>query len=62
MSSRRLPAPLIELDEKELPQEVRDEVARLVGLGYNRVHLMVGHDLSVYIDPELAMLHGDDAA
>jgi hypothetical protein len=33
----------------------------LVGLGYNRVHLMVGHDLSVYVDPELAMLHGDDA-
>jgi hypothetical protein len=60
MSSRRLPAPLIDLDEKELPQEVRDKIAHLISLGHKRTHLMVGSDLRVYIDPELAMLYSDD--
>jgi hypothetical protein len=60
MAGRSLPAPLVDLDEKELPQVVRDEIARMVALGYRRRHLMVGSDLRVYVDPELAMLYGDD--
>ena len=61
MSGRNLPAPFIDLDEEELPEEVRNEVARLVGLGYNPAHLMVGSDLRVYVHPELAMLHANDS-
>jgi hypothetical protein len=54
-----LPQPLVELDESVLPQSCRDEVARMVGLGYRREHMMIAVDFRVYISPELALLHCD---
>jgi hypothetical protein len=55
-----LPAPLIKLDERKLPAAVREEIAAMVHRGFKRKHMMIGSDLRIYLDPELAMLYCDD--
>ena len=60
-SNLNLPQPLLGLAERVLPQKCREEIARMVGLGYRREHMMIAADFSVHIDPELAMLYTFDA-
>jgi len=51
---------LVDLDEKELPAEVLENVAHLVSLGYKRAHMWVAATGEVYIHPELAMLESGE--
>lgn len=58
-SNLNLPQPLLNVDERLLPQECRDKIAQLVGLGYRREHMMISDQFDVHISQELAMLHSE---
>lgn len=59
MSSLNLPQALVDIDESKLPASVRENVERLVSLGYNRAHLMVNERGDVHVSEELAMLYAE---
>ena len=59
MNSLNLPQALVDIDESKLPASVREKVDQLVGLGYNRAHLMVNDKGDVHVSEELAMLNAE---
>ena len=60
MSSLNLPQRLLDIDEQQLPVECREKIARMVGLGYRRSHMMISSEFEVHISEELAMLDSGD--